>query len=320
MLNESNIINQLKNSFPEYIGDDAAVLSVHFNENYVITKDLLIEDVHFRSNYFDAASLAHKALQVNLSDLAAMGARPKFVLCGIAIPLSHEKYAQEFLEQFAISCKKSEIIIIGGDTTRSPDKLFVSITAIGVGSHGHLKYRHTAKSEDLICIAGKLGEAHLGLVACERGLSDFEHYKNSLLRPQAKIAEGLWLAAQSSVHSMMDISDGLVVDLKRLCEASSLQANIRLEKIKLSETFIEHCQIVGLEAIEISLIGAEDYSLLFTVAPEAFSNVTASFKKQFGYDIQCIGHLSRGVGIQFTENGLSKNLKLQPFSHFGEDL
>lgn len=320
MLNESNIINHLKKAFPEYIGDDAAVLPSYFNENYVITKDLLIEDVHFRSQYFDATSLAHKALHVNLSDLAAMGAHPKFVLCGISIPLSHEKYAQDFLEQFTAICKKSEVILIGGDTTRSPDKLFISITAIGFASNKNLKYRNTAKPGDLICIAGKLGEAHIGFVACERGLNGFEHYKNSFLRPQAKNVEGCWLAIQSGVHSMMDISDGLVVDLKRLCEASNLQANIRLEQIKFSENFIEYCQLVDLDPMEVSLAGGEDYSLLFTLEPDSLENVAFSFKERFGYDIKCIGHLSIGAGVQLTENGLSKKLTLHPFSHFGEDL
>jgi len=320
MLNESDIVNRLKKEFPDYIGDDAAVLPLCISKNHVVTKDLLIEDVHFRAEYVDAASLAHKVVHVNLSDLAAMGACPEFILLGVAIPLLYEKYAQAFLEQFALVCQKSKVILIGGDTTKSSDKLVISVTAIGFALHQNLKYRNTAQVGDVICIAGSLGTAHLGLIACERKLKGFDYYKNSFLKPQAKIEEGQWLGFKQSVHSMMDISDGLVVDLKRLCEASNVQANIKLEQIKLSGIFIDYCKRVGLNAIEVALIGGEDYGLLFTVARASVEALKRSFKKQFGYPIQCIGHFCAGKGIQFTENNLPKNLILHTFSHFGEAL
>ena len=320
MLSESNIIARLKSDFPEYIGDDAAVIEQSKEQSYVVTKDLLIEDVHFRTSYFDPLSLAHKALHVNLSDIAAMGAKPSFVLLGVSIPTSKQKYVEEFLGSFVSVCKESSVVLVGGDTTRSPDKIFISVTAIGFSQSKHIKCRSTARVGDLICVAGDLGLAHLGFIASEKSLSDFDDYKKIFLRPTAKVNEGLWLGSQSCVTSLMDISDGLFIDLRQLCQSSELQGRVELERFELSERFKDACKYLKVDPVETMITGGEDYSLLFTVDVDSYTGLAEYFLKEFGYAIKNIGLVTKGSGVNYFLNGERKTLTLKPFSHFGESI
>ncbi len=318
LLNEAEIVSNLRSEFSEYIGDDGAVLQLSEEERTVITKDLLIEDVHFRTRYAGSASLAHKALHVNLSDLAAMGATPQFVLLGISIPLSQEVYAREFLESFGHACKAASVTLIGGDTTASPGKFFISVTAIGRVYPAHLTYRHTAHLGDLICVAGELGHAHLGLMAFEARLDGFKVFKEAFLYPTARVSEGRWLGQQPSVQSMMDLSDGLYIDLKRLCAASQLGASINAESLRFSDSFSSACEAFSLDPVQTALTGGEDYGLLFTVHPQHHSTLDARFRETFGYDLKTIGTITNGQEVRVMKNGQPQSLDLFSFSHFGE--
>lgn len=318
MLSESDIIHDLKNSFPSHIGDDAAVIQAFGEQSYVITKDLLVEDTHFRQSYYDPASLAQKALQVNLSDVAAMGAKPSFILLGIAIPEKNAAYAKAFLDNFALQVKQAGLILIGGDTVKSPDKLMISITAIGVADKKNLRYRSTAKINDIICVAGELGCAHVGFLACEQALMGFEPFQAAFLRPKAKLAEGQWLAQQQPVTSMMDLSDSLYVDLNRLCNSSEIGAELNLDQLKPEKEFTIACEKLGIEPVQAMLSGGEDYGLLFTTEKAAYNLLSQKFYQKFGYKITPIGSITENRGLKLIENGQEKNLILQPFSHFGE--
>ena len=289
------------------------------DQSYIISKDLLVEDIHFRTKYFSAANLAHKALHVNLSDIAAMGGKAQFVLCGIAIPMEQAQYAQDFLTALVTACKDTGVILIGGDTTRSTDKLFISISIIGSSITDHIKYRSTAKVGDAICVVGNLGYAHLGLIACEQSLPDLQNYKNAFLCPTAKTHEGLWLAEKPGVNSMMDISDGLYIDLKRLCGSSQVAAHIELNDLPLSTTFKNVCDDLQFDAINIMLTGGEDYGLLCTVDNAHYAQLAEDFKRKFGYPLQRIGNIMAGAKVHFTKNAALKYLELKPFSHFGEE-
>ncbi|WPX97031.1 Thiamine-monophosphate kinase [Candidatus Bandiella woodruffii] len=277
-----------------------------------------MEDVHFCTSYFDPLSLAHKALHVNLSDVAAMGATPLFVLGGISIPMLHQEYAKEFLHNFADMCENTGIKLIGGDITASRDRIFISVTIIGVARTKAIKYRCTAKPTNIICVVGELGYAHLGLIACEKSLSEFGLYKKPFLRPTAKTKEGIWLAEQDAVTCMMDISDGLLVDLRKLCKASDAKGVIDLELLNPSIAFREDCAILGLDCMDVMLTGGEDYGLLCAIDVEKLHCFAKDFAKIFGYPMKRIGYITNGSGICFVNNGLWKNKKLKPFSHFGE--
>lgn len=311
MISEEKIVHDLKMHSPYFIGDDAAILPNLTSSQYVVTKDLLVEDIHFRKKYFTPQDLAHKALHVNLSDLAAMGAYPLYVLGGIAIPPSLENYAQHFIEAFTKSCTQAKVIPIGGDTTASKKNLLISITAIGTVNKTKVKYRHTANITDIICVAGNLGFAQLGLSALEGNKPVDKKYIKHFLRPKAKIKEGLWLGKRDEVTSMMDISDGLYKDLSRLCNASHKGAIIDLGILAscLEETI----------SLPLALEGGEDYGLLFTVTQDAFDTLHKAFLRTFHYDLKKIGVITQAPSLLLQRNGETIDLPLSLFSHFGEN-
>lgn len=319
MLSEASIIAQLKKAFPTHIGDDAAVLPPS-SLNTLISKDILVEHKHFNTNYVDPASLAHKALHVNLSDLAAMGGTPRYALLGIAIPSRLSEYANAFISHFTACCKRAQITLIGGDTTASTHDLFISVTVLGEATASHIKHRDTAKANDLICITGPLGLAHLGLVAFETNQDGFATEKEHLLRPNAKIQEGLWLAKQTGVNSMMDISDGLYIDLKRLCEASHVGAKLQLDTLPCSPSFISACTTLNLDPRQVLLTGGEDYGLLLTVDSNHYAALAGSFLQAFHTPLIQIGSLTPEAGICLLDKTQPVTLTLTPFNHFGESL
>lgn len=319
MLSEAHIIKQLQNAFPSHIGDDAAALPPS-SLTTLISKDILVEHKHFNTNYVDAASLAHKALHVNLSDLAAMGAIPRYALLGLAIPTRLSDYANAFLTHFIDVCKQANITLIGGDTTASTHDLFISVTVLGEAAASHIKHRDSAQENDFICITGPLGLAHLGLIAFENNQPEFINEKQCLLKPHAKIQEGSWLAKQAGVHSMMDVSDGLYLDLKRLCEASHRGAKLQLDALPCSPNFITGCKALKLDQTQTLLTGGEDYGLLFTVNQSDYPSLAASFLQTFHYPLHHIGIITSNPGINLFNQNEQITLSLTPFNHFGESL
>lgn len=321
MLSEEEIIHKLKQQFPVPggIGDDAAVLPFSDEKSYVITKDLLIEDTHFRRKYVDATSLAHKALHVNLSDIAGMGAKATYVLLGISIPNNAEHYINEFLQSFSENCKASGVVLMGGDTTKSPDKLFISVTAIGIAEKANLKFRNGARVGDIICVIGPLGNAHLGWQALENNLQGLLHFKQGFLKPNAKILEGQWLSSKSEVTAMMDISDGLFIDLKRLCTASNVAGEINLDALNCTLEFNDACEYMKMDPIQTQLLGGEDYGLLLCVK-SASADLLQEFLSFFGYPLLSIGVIlnDKKGKIIFRKEDKPALLHLRPFSHFGE--
>lgn len=312
-MNEDKVINFLQQQFlfSDGIGDDAAILA----NNYVISKDLLVEDIHFRRDYVDSNSLACKALQINLSDVAAMGAKALYVMLGIAIPKNYDEYVDGFLSNFVEECKKHNLILIGGDTTASTDKLFISITIIGTTNNP--KRRRAAKIGDIICVAGNLGYAHIGLQAFERKLVGFERFKEFFLKPKAAMQEALWISEQIAVTAMMDISDGLVVDLKKLCKASSMTGIINIDNLKTTKIFLNTCQDLDLDSLSVQLVGGEDYGLLMTVKAELYEEFASNFLSKFCYPLKKIGKIIAGNPGEVVFDQ-PVELKSKIFSHFGE--
>lgn len=318
MLNESNIIHTLKTAFPEHIGDDAAVLEFNADHHYVISKDLLVEGTHFRLSYHDVASLAHKALHVNLSDIAAMGATPTFVLLGLSIPTHFEPDLALFLQTFTDTCKAASVMLIGGDTTYASNNLLISVTALGIAPKQHIKRRSNAKPGDLIYVAGNLGHAHLGLTALETSHPGLFNFKQDFLKPNARVQEGVWFGERAAVTGMMDISDGLYLDLKRFCDASHLAASMNMDTCVPSTSFENACHTLNLDATNTQLTGGEDYGLMVSLSPETSHEILHPFKHTFGYDLIPIGRFQKGAGVQISKNNQLISLNLKPFSHFGE--
>jgi thiamine-monophosphate kinase len=314
MIQEDKLIKTLQAiNANKFIGDDAAILpNIIADHRLVISKDLLVEDVHFRIKYFSPEDLAHKSLHVNLSDIAAMGAKPIYILCGISIPSNLDNYALKFLNSLTAACKNVGVILIGGDTTASKDRLFISITAIGKTPVANIKHRNGAQSSDLICVIGNLGFAHLGFLSLEQSQTADIKYINSFLRPEAKIKEGRWLGKQLNVTSMMDISDGLYIDLKRLASSAGKHAVLDID---LLQSHLNHDV-----SVQIALEGGEDYGLLVTVHKDSFEELSHRFVENFGYNLKVVGHITDGDGLSLKQNGKPVEITVNHFAHFGEKL
>lgn len=324
MLKESDIVHMLQASFPSThgatgIGDDAAVLPLSTTESYVISKDILAEHRHFRLTTTDAASLAHKALHVNLSDIAAMGATPCFVLLGIALPASlGQEWVSDFLAAFTVSCKQAKVVLIGGDTTAAEHDLFISITVIGKVETAHLKFRRNARIGQALCVAGPLGEAAAGLAALQKNAAGHDAVKARSLRPQALTREGIWLGTQTGLSAMMDISDGLYVDVGRMMQGSQSGAAIDVAHLQASTDLQEACAALSLDPLDCMLTGGEDYALLLAIEADAVAGITAEFEKKFGYKLMRIGSVASSSGVTLREGGKTIPFTYRPFSHFGE--
>ena len=208
----------------EGIGDDCAVLPVGGDEALVFTADLLIEDVHFLRRAASPEELARKALHVNLSDVAAMGAHPVATLLSLALPADtvRSDWAERFARGYAEASAEAGVNLIGGDTTASPSGVSINVTAIGRAPFACLKRRDAARPGDVVLAAGELGASAAGLRDLLAG-----RYDTPLAclhkRPEAQVAEGEWLGRRGEVHAMMDLSDGLASDLVHILERSGVE-------------------------------------------------------------------------------------------------
>jgi len=325
-LNEDDIIQHLALSFATLpagvrgIGDDAAVFPADGGRSYLVSTDILAENVHFRLGYFSPEDLAHKALHVNLSDITAMGARPSLALLSLSVPPHvDETWMRRFLDAFAKECKAQNVTLIGGDTTASRHDLFISVTAIGHAAPTQIKYRRGAKMGDVICVAGTLGEAGAGLALLEKNIAGFDIVKAKCLHPMALVEEGAWFALKPQITSMMDISDGLYTDLGRMMEKSGLGAALICEMLRPSPALAEASAALQKDVLHYMLTGGEDYALLFTVAANAWSAIEQDFAQKFHYKLQKIGIVNADKGITLMQNGAEVPFRYKSFSHFGEN-
>lgn len=252
-------------------GDDGAVWRSHGLQ--VVTTDLLVEEVDFRLEWTSPRWLGRKLISVNLSDLAAMGARPWGFLISLAIPLT--RIAPDFFDPFRKGVfevlDRYKIDLLGGDVSSSPQSLVLNGVALGeaVWKGAPKNLRSGARPGDLIFVTGRLGEAALGLELQRRGLlNEGPEFLSRLHDPNPPVEMGLWLARNRLATSMMDVSDGLKADLRHILEASRCGAEVHLEALPLSSRYKRICQKLSLSPWDLALSGGEDYELLFTISPK----------------------------------------------------
>ncbi len=255
------------------IGDDAAILSPAARTECVLSCDTFLEDVHFRMRTHPPDSVGYKALARASSDLAAMGATPRFFLLTLALPAARTgAWLNTFLKGMARAARELGITIIGGDTTRSRT-VFISITVLGEIAPGRALTRSGARPGDIIYVSGKLGRAQLGLDLVLRGHARDRQMRALVqphLYPKIRIALGAWLAQHQIATSAMDLSDGLSTDLARLCTASNVGANIYASKVPtatIPPAAARKLNKRNLDPLQLALHGGDDYELLFTIPP-----------------------------------------------------
>ncbi len=291
------------------IGDDTAVIKD--NDGYLlVTKDLLIEDVHFKIS-FDPFLLGRKSMAVNISDIASMGGEPLYSFLGVGFP---KELSWEWIEKFMLGmrsiCDEYGVFLIGGDTCSSP-KLFISITLIGRSDKVVL--RSSAREGDYICVTGKLGDSGAGLYILLNNLkSEDSHCKYLVerhLNPTPRVKEGGIL--KNIASSMIDLSDGLSIDLHNLCRESKAGALIYADRIPISEELRKFCEEINEDPLRFALQGGEDYELLFTSSEELGREILDSLSATV------IGRIEgRGKGIRILKDGKEEDLPRSGWEHF----
>jgi thiamine-monophosphate kinase len=302
------------------IGDDAAVFHVAPGKETLITTDLLIEDVDFRRTTIPPFLLGHKALAVSLSDIAAMGARPRWSLISIGVPndVWQTDFADRLYSGLFELANRYDVQLIGGDTSRTEEKIVIDSIVLGECAVGQAIKRSGAQPGDQIFVTGSLGAAAAGLRLVERGAhtdsQKLDHLVLRQLRPEPRVGWGIVVGDEKLATSMIDISDGLSSDLKHLCAASGVGALIESSLLPIDHQVVELCGRRALDPLQLALHGGEDFELLFTVDAKDISRLP---RKVDGTEITRIGEIQTSdEGVQIREGARIWELHAGGFKHF----
>lgn len=267
------------------IGDDGAVLRPRTGFDQVVVTDTVVEGRHFPAG-FAAADIGWRALAVNLSDIAAMGASPRFAFLNLTLPAADAKWLTDFARGFFALAERSQVILAGGDTTQGP--LSVTVTIIGEVAQDMALLRSGARPGDLVCVSGNPGDAAAGLELLQQG-ADSEHVlAKRFRRPEPRLALGRNLCGLAS--AAIDISDGLLADLGHVLEASGVGARLDVAGLPLSAALAAYTG----DAADYALAGGDDYELCFCIRPENLETLQAMNNE---CDITPIGEITTKPGI-----------------------
>lgn len=303
------------------IGDDCAVLQPSPGASLLAKTDLLLEDVHFRRRWAEPADVGWKAVAVNLSDIASMGGRPRWALVALACP--EDTAGDEitaFYEGALALGRRHEVTIVGGDTSSSPAGWFVNVMMLGEATAPVL--RSTARPGDVVAVTGALGRSAAGLAVLERGTAPAGPTPAQLadvtaahLRPEPRVAEGLWLGQAGGVTAMMDVSDGVGIDLPRLLGESGVAARVDVERLPIDEPTRVVAAALGVEPVDWATGGGEDYELLLTCEPGALERLQRGLAER-GTRLTPIGEIVAGApAVRWLARGREVSVA-RGFEHF----
>jgi thiamine-monophosphate kinase len=304
------------------IGDDCAVLAHTRRKDLLVTTDLFIEGIHFRREWQEPDSLGHKALARGLSDIAAMGGTPRFVFLSAGVPRNvDDKWLDGFLDGFLRLAAQYKVVLAGGDTGASAGGFLADVVVLGDVSRGSAVLRSGARPGDEIWVSGKLGTAAAGLAALRRGKrsrrSDaaadaapgsgpgigFDPALRAFRYPEPRLQIGAYLRQRKLASAMMDLSDGLSIDLARLCEVSGVGAEIDAAAIP---------RLAGI-TMKQALHGGEDFELLFTVPSKRSSQLPRSMG---GVPLTRVGRITSARKLYLLEGERRRPLPILGFQHF----
>jgi len=294
------------------IGDDCALLEVPVGKQLAVSMDTLVVGRHFVADV-DPELLGHKALAVNLSDLAAMGATPAWVTLSVTLPDADAEWVKRFMAGFTALAKRYQLTLIGGDTTRGP--LAITVQVHGFVDPEKSLRRDAAKIGDLIYVSGQLGDAGLALMA-QQGLyvkqGSLASLKQRLDRPEPRIELGLMAATHS--HCAIDLSDGLGSDLGHICEESNVGALIYLDKLPMSDAVAEYVAESGDWSLPLS--AGDDYELCMTVPAQHQAAFEAAMQQQ-EVPVTWIGMIEQGEQVRaMSPNGDVDAYVARGYDHF----
>lgn len=306
------------------VGDDAAVVR-RGSGDVVLTADMLVEHVHFDRALVSARDLGYKALIVNVSDLAAMAASPRHALVSLGLPVDVEAaWVVELYGGLREAAGEHAMSIVGGDVNRSP-VVVVAVTVTGEALPGGVVGRSGARAGDAVVVTGTLGAAAGGFRlarAGSAGASAGTAWARELLRahtrPVARVGEAQTLA-QLGATAMMDISDGLALDLSRLCAESAVGARLRLSDVPAAEALTSLAALLPeVDPLELALSGGEDYELVATMPRERVDEARYALRERFGVRLTAVGDIVEGSGLTAVEpDGTQRPLEPRGWDHFG---
>lgn len=294
------------------IGDDCAVLAPIAEQLLAVSTDTLVSGVHFYPD-MPAHALGYKSLVVNLSDLASMGAMPRWVSLALTLPNVDEAWLEQFSAGFIEAADYYDIQLIGGDITKGP--LSITLTVQGQVPKGQQLTRAGANIGDWICVTGTLGDSALGLQSLCRKVDLAPDVHERLLKrhyyPTPRLLSGQ--ALRGVATSAIDLSDGLASDLAHITRASECKAIIDVDSLPLSDAL--RANTSPEQALQLALGGGEDYELCFTVSPASLGSLD-TLLAHTRTSFQCIGQLHSGSGVEFSRDNKMLPADIKGFVHF----
>lgn len=309
----ANIIPSQSKDVPVSIGDDAAVIRSPNNKNQflLVTTDILVEGQHFNKSWSTPEQIGIKSIECNVSDIAAMGGEPTYLVISLVIPPSTDvEWCERLYQGFAQACNRYGAIIVGGDTTEGPVAT-INITLLGEVSDKNLCLRSQAKPGDILAVTGELGASSACLSLLENKLPMTAYLEKKHLTPKCQLDAAKKFAP--FVNAMIDISDGLASEVNHICDNSKLGAVIYERDIPLHEDVLNAGKQLNRDAKEFSLNGGEDFELLFSISPFNLNKL-----KQTGIKFYPIGEITNPSDGRFL---ITKENDIIPliggFKHFG---
>jgi thiamine-monophosphate kinase len=293
------------------VGDDAALLLPPPGQALVAATDTLVEGRHFLPGT-PAAAIGHQALAVNLSDLAAMGAEPAWALLSLSMPAADARWLEEFARGLYALAEAHGVALVGGDTVSGPR--VVTIEVLGFVPPAAALQRRGARAGDVVYVSGTPGEAAAGLELLAAGAAGFDSDDRRVRRflhgePRVQLGRALRGVATSA----MDVSDGLLGDLRKLAAASGVGVRLELERLPIAPVLAAHYDRGQCE--RYVLHGGDDYELLFTVPP-ALAGTLGAIAQGAGVAVHAIGTVVQGCGVQCTRGGRVEAVTGQGYDHF----
>jgi thiamine-monophosphate kinase len=309
------------------IGDDAAAWKAPSSHLSLITTDMLVDGVHFRKAGTSPEDLGRKALAVNLSDIAAMGGRAAVVVLALGLtPEIDEAWLVALYRGLVDLARESGCAVVGGDIVRSA-VFTIGVTVAGDVRRTRMRLRSGAKAGDVIAVTGALGLAAAGLRVLDAGLAESldthprEAVCGAYLRPRPRLREGAFLGASTSVHAMMDVSDGISSDVARMARASGVGAVVDLRMLVPSEPLSSAAALLGADAREWMLHGGDDYELLVAVSRRAYAHLARAMLHRCRTPLTQIGRFEAGDGVVWAEDHTGRRpLERHGYDHFARIL
>ncbi len=308
------------------IGDDCFVYNSSDKNKYVVTTDILIDNIHFRTDWATPEQIGQKAIEVNVSDIASMGtAKPLYAFISVGIPKNtSEKFIKNFFSSVKKTCDKYDIHLSGGDTVGA-EALTISVTLIGI-AYDKIITRTGAKKGDLIFVSGTFGDSGAGLeimynVQCTTYKNPFNFSTFRLLNrherllvqrhivPKARLKLANELTKKSNITSMTDSSDGLFKSVELL--AGNKGAVVNMEQIPVSKDLVKYCKNDLNKLYNFALFGGEEFELVFTADKQDYDKIKKFFK-----NIKCIGKITDNKKIKYLRNNKIRNIKYDGYKHF----